>query len=143
MVTLEFDIFIAAAPDKVWENLWRESSYKAWTSVFSQGSYYKTDAFKAGNRIHFLTPSGEGMYSTIETVEPPRLMVFRHLGEIKDFEEQAPADGFWNSEESYHLEPDKNGTSLKVKVETLEEYVDPMKKMFPEALEELKKITEA
>ncbi|WP_233357739.1 hypothetical protein [Haloflavibacter putidus] len=39
-----------------------------WNSVFGAGNYYKTENFAQGNKIHLLTPNGEGMYSILDKI---------------------------------------------------------------------------
>jgi hypothetical protein len=40
-----------------------------------------------GNRIHFLTPEGHGMYSDVGYVKENEQVVFLHIGEMKNFKE--------------------------------------------------------
>lgn len=141
MRTLSFTIRINASADKVWEHLWERENYTQWTSVFCDGSYYKTDRFEEGQKIHLLTPNGDGMYSLLEKVVENELLVFKHLGELQNFEEQ-PIQGWTNALESYALTAIGNVTELTVQVETAEEYVEHMKKTFPLALQEVKRISE-
>ncbi len=145
MKTLIFEIRIEALPEKVWQSLWKPENYKAWTRIFSEGSYYKTDSFTEGSRIHLLTPAGEGMYSLIDKLEENRYLAFRHLGWISNFEEQPidqAAEAWTNAMETYQLTESDGGTELIVRVDTVEEYVDHMNRKFPMALEELKRLAE-
>lgn len=145
METLYFTIQINATPEKVWNCLWEIENYKIWTNPFCNGSYYKTDNFAEGSKIHLLTPSGEGMYSVLETVKENTFLAFKHLGEIKNFEEMPieGESGTWTGAmETYTLNEIENGTELTVNVDTLESYVDFMGKTFPLALNELKRISE-
>lgn len=145
MQNLLFKISINAPAEKVWKSLWELENYTKWTSVFCQGSYYKTDSFEQGNKIHLIAPNGGGMYSILEKIVKNELLVFKHLGELENFEEQ-PIDekiqGWTNALESYQLKPLGNETELTVQVETVEEYVVHMNRTFPLALQELKKIAE-
>lgn len=139
MQNLEFKIQIESSPEKVWKCLWELENYKKWTNVFCEGSYYKVNDFKQGNKIHLLTPSGEGMYSIIDVFEEYKLLVFKHLGELKNYEEQ-PLPFWTNAIESYQLIPNENGVQLKVNVDTLDEYVDFMQETFQLALLKLKEL---
>jgi uncharacterized protein YndB with AHSA1/START domain len=145
METLNFTIHINATPEKVWNCLWEIENYKIWTSPFCIGSYYKTDRFAEGSKIHLLTPSGEGMFSIIETLKENTFLAFQHLGDIKKFEEMpitGESETWTGAMETYALNETENGTELTVNVDTLESYVDFMKKTFPLALNELKRISE-
>ncbi|MBU3661499.1 MAG: hypothetical protein FGM14_16665 [Flavobacteriales bacterium] len=145
MENLIFKISISATAEKVWDSLWEIENYKKWTSVFCDGSYYKTNDFSQGNKIHLLAPNGGGMYSILEKIVENETLVFKHLGELKNFEEQ-PNDeatqGWSNALESYELKQKGNEIELTVQVETVEEYVAHMNKTFPLALQELKNISE-
>lgn len=145
MQTLTFKLQLQATPEKIWHCLWEQENYKQWTNVFCKGSYYKTDSFTQGNTIHLLTPNGDGMFSIIDQLIPNHLLVFKHLGELKNFEEQ-PLDentqNWTNALESYKLIPNQNGVELIVKVQTLEEYVPWMNKSFPLALQALQQLTQ-
>jgi hypothetical protein len=145
MTTLKFEIEINSTPEKLWYYLWNQESYKKWTAIFCEGSYYKTEGFIEGNRIHFLTPNGDGMYSDFHEIIVNKKMVFLHKGDIKNFEElpinennYAWSDAF----ESYEISPIQNGVKLLVKAETVDEYIGFMNKTFPLALQELKILAE-
>ena len=145
MKTLHYSIQINARPEKVWESLWHPENYKTWTKPFSEGSHFKTDSFTQGSKIHFLTPTGEGMYSLIDTVKENQYIAFKHLGSIQNFEEQPineEASSWSGSMESYELVANENGTEVKVTVDTVEEYIPFMDKAFPQALQALKSISE-
>lgn len=145
METLNFTIQIDATAETVWNCLWELENYKIWTNPFCEGSYYKTDSFTQGSKIHLLTPSGEGMYSVLETVKENSFLAFKHLGDIKNFEEMpivGDSETWTGAMESYTLKEIESGTVLTVNVDTLESYVDFMKKTFPLALNELKRISE-
>lgn len=145
MKTLIFTINITASPEKVWHALWNEDSFKKWTNPFCQGSYYKTDSFTQGNKIHLLTPDGRGMYSILEKIDAFKFLAFKHIGNIENFEEM-PLDeetkAWTNALETYQLTEGENGTVLTVKADTAEKYIDYMNKTFPLALLELKHICE-
>lgn len=87
MDTLTFSTQIKAIPETIWNILWNKHSYKKWTSVFMEGSYYLAEDLLKGSKIHFLGPKGGGMYSVIDEVEVNKKMVFKHLGEVKNFKE--------------------------------------------------------
>ncbi len=139
MKTLTFSTTINSPAQKVWQILWDDSTYPQWTAVFGEGSYAESD-WKAGSSIKFLMPSGDGMFSKIETLIPNKKMVFQHLGSIKNGKE-IPSE--WEgSLETYILEEKGNKTKLIASLESTEEYVDFFQKTFPEALEKIKKLSE-
>lgn len=145
MTTLEFRITIHADSAKVWNALWAIENYKSWSDTFCEGSYYKTEQFVEGSKIHFLSPGGQGIFSIIDKLEINKYLAFKHLGEIKDFEEQLSGAGseMWsNAMETYSLEVSGNETILTVRVDIIEAYADYMRKTFPLALQKIKLISE-
>ena len=139
MTTLNFSVHIKAPKEVVWNKLWNDDTYRYWTSVFMEGSYAESD-WKEGSRIRFLTPAGEGMYSVIEKLEPNRVMTFKHLGEIKGGKEE-PKD-WGGARESYELLPTQDGTELKVRLDTTEDYQKYFNDVFPKALEKVRELSE-
>ncbi|HEU4860337.1 MAG TPA: hypothetical protein VFT15_10890 [Chitinophagaceae bacterium] len=61
MEKINFATTINAPREKVWKVLWDEASYRDWTSVFTEGSYAKTDNWKEGSKVLLLSPDGDGM----------------------------------------------------------------------------------
>lgn len=143
---LKFEIEIAASTEKVWKFLWEPSSYSQWTGCFCAGSYYETKDLTIGNRIHFLTPNGEGMYSNITGLTSNSYMEFTHLGNIVAFKEQqmdVSNNEYWeHAKEIYELKNHGAHTHLSVYVDVIDKYESYMTEMFPKALHELKRIVE-
>jgi hypothetical protein len=100
---------------------------------------------KQGGRIHFLTPAGSGMYSNVIFYMPNKSVLFQHIGEIKNFEEQ-PVDEEtekWSgSFEQYTLTENKNKIILEAKVDLSPEHFGYFDQAFPKALLKLKEIAE-
>lgn len=140
MKTLRFETKIDAPAGKVWKALWDDKNYREWTSAFAEGSHAESD-WEEGSLINFLGPSGEGMYSVIDTKIPNKQMTFRHLGSVKDGI-KTPEPEWANAMEEYILEEKDGKTTLKASVETAEKYADMFNKSFPKALEILKKNSE-
>jgi uncharacterized protein YndB with AHSA1/START domain len=95
--------------------------------------------------VHFLSPDGNGMYSTITECKENELMAFKHLGEVKKFEEQSPTDvskSWVDAREVYSLKENKGKTELKVSMDSIEGFADYMKKTFPVALNIVKELAE-
>lgn len=146
MTRLEFQTEIACKPQTLWHCLWEPENYKKWTSVFCAGSYYQTEQFAQGSRIHLLTPEGDGMYSIIDRLEENHILVFRHLGELKNFEEQQMKEDqeVWgNALESYEITPTENGVKLTVLVDTADKYLAFMNDIFVKSMQILKEMAES
>lgn len=142
---ISFATTIKASKEKVWDVLWNDESYKAWTSVFSEGSSAVSD-WNEGSKILFLDGKGRGMYSTIVKKIPGEFMSFRHLGEVRDGIEQ-PLDeknqSWSGSTEDYILKETGGITELTIEMDMMEDMMDYFNKTFPVALENVKKLAEA
>lgn len=144
METLEFKIRIKATPEKIWSVLWEDETYKKWTSAFCEGSYAVSN-WNEGDKIHFMSPGGEGMNSIIEKKIPNEYMAFKHIGEIKDFKElplNAETEKWSGYMETYRLIPDDEFTDLVSQVDVIEKHIDYFKEAFPKGLEAVKELSE-
>ncbi len=144
MQKLTFDVEINAPAQKVWDVLWNDATYPEWTRPFGGGGYAKTD-WQKGSRVHFLSATGEGMYSTIEKTAPGEVMIFKHLGYVKNGVEQPESEESkkWaGAMEEYYLEEKEGKTILTCNVDIEESHVEYFKKAFPEAFLAVKDIAE-
>ena len=140
----EFKISINAPREKVWEVLWNDTTYPAWTAVFSEGSRAVTD-WKKGSKVLFVDGKGSGMVSTIAESKPAEFMSFKHLGMVKDGVEDTTSDEVkkWaGAEESYTLKPAGGNTELTVQIDLSEEWKDYFVNTFPKALDKVKELAE-
>ena len=145
METKTFSISINAPKEKVWEVLWNDESYRQWTAVFSEGSYAVSD-WQPGSKIHFLTPDGNGMYSTIERMVPNEVMSFRHGGEIINGVEQPPNEktkSWEGATENYTLQDAGGQTLLSASMDLQEAAMPYFASAFPKALQKVKEIAES
>lgn len=144
MKKMHFSVEINSTAEKIWEVLWNDESYRKWTKPFEDTSFYKGKIAK-GERIHFLTARGEGMYSDIISYEALKHVAFKHVGEIKDFIE-LPLDeksSQWTGGiEEYFLKDKNNTIFLEVNTDSVEEYFDFMNEAFPKALAIVKELAE-
>ncbi len=144
MITKNYRIEIDAPASKVWEMLWGTDTYSDWTGVFCEGSSIKSD-FVQGGRAHFLTPGGEGMYSTVEQNQQNRIMAFRHIGMLRDGVELPIDDetrAWTGAMETYRLHEKGNKTLVEVEIDMTEDHADHFDKSFPKGLERLKELSE-
>lgn len=145
MKKLNFTTQINAPRKRVWQVLWDDASYRAWTAVFHEGSHAVSD-WQEGSKILFLGPDGNsGMSSRIDKLVPNEVMDFEHLGEMKDGVEDldtAKEKGWAGSHERYFLNDKDGGTELKVELDATEEFGDYFEKTFPSALAKVKELAE-
>jgi hypothetical protein len=145
MEKLQFTQTINAPKEKVWSTLWDDATYRKWTSAFSPSSYAESD-WKEGSKILFLDGAGSGMVSRIEAKRENEYMSFLHLGMVKDGVEDTESDavkGWAGAHENYILKEVDGKTELQVELDMNEEHKDMFMKMFPNALEQVKILSEA
>ena len=121
-----FKTIIDTTPEKLWKILWDDTTYRKWTTVFSESSYMKSD-WKVGGRTLFLDGTGNGMVSTIDAIEPSKYLSFKHLGMINNGIEDLDSEDVkkWSgSKENYILNPVGEKTELIVEQDLDEEYKD-------------------
>ena len=142
---ISFSTEIKAPKNKVWNTLWDDENYKAWTAAFAEGSCAVTD-WQEGSKILFLDSKGDGMYCTIAKKVEHEFMSFKYNGEVKNHAE-LPADeknsdwvgGF----ENYTLKEAGGITTLDVEMTVTDGMLDYFRKTFPVALENVKQLAEA
>lgn len=139
MEKLHFDIQINAEAEKVWSVLWDDFSFRQWTSAFTKGSFYQGN-LKENEIIKFLDPQNNGMFSKIVALIPNQEIKFLHLGEIYNGVE-APQN-WGEATERYILTEDENTTHLKVEIQTLEQFKSFFEEKFPDALSNVKHLSE-
>ncbi|WP_428069168.1 SRPBCC domain-containing protein [Chryseobacterium gambrini] len=139
MEKLYFDIHINAEAEKVWSVLWDDFSFRQWTSAFTEGSFYQGN-LKENEIIKFLDPQNNGMFSKIVALIPNQEIKFLHLGEIYNGVE-APQN-WGEATERYILTEDENTTHLKVEIQTLEQFKSFFEEKFPDALSNVKHLSE-
>lgn len=148
----QFSIAIDAPREKVWNTLWNDDSYPAWTAVFSEGSRAEIDGkpagqqgWKKGSKIMFLNSKGEGMVSSIAENIPHEYLSIRHLGFIKDGIEDTESEQVkkWaGALENYTLKTVDGNTEVTVDMDITEEYKDYFVNTWPKALDKLKELAE-
>jgi uncharacterized protein YndB with AHSA1/START domain len=145
MEKINFATTINAPREKVWKVLWDDASYRNWTSVFTEGSYAKTDNWKEGSKVLFLSPDGDGMVSKVASNKPNKFMSFEHLGVVKNGVEDTESEsvkGWAGAKENYTLTEENGKTKLVVDLESTDEFKDYFIKTFPVALEKVKELAE-
>lgn len=143
--TKEYKIDINAPATSVWNALFDAENYKKWTNVFCEGSYYKGE-LKQGNRIHFLSPNGKGMFADIIFCVPNKNMLFQHKGEIENYEEQAlnvQTEKWSGAFENYTLSENSGVTTLTAEIDLAPEYTTYFDEVYPKGLQIVKEISES
>lgn len=141
---LHFETDIAAPVERVWRTMLDQESYRDWTSVFADGSYYE-GSWEQGQRIRFLTPQGDGMVSEIAENRHHAFISIRHLGMIHGGREDTESDAVraWApAYENYTFRSVPGGTRVEVDMDITEDFAQMMRDTWPRALARLKVLTE-
>ena len=139
MEYIKDEITIDAAPEKVWNVLWDEFSYRQWTSAFCEGSFY-VGTLEEDSKVQFLDPDNNGMFSKVVKNIPAKEMVFLHLGEIYSGIE-TPMD-WGDATESYLLEETEYSTKLTLEINTSKEFKSFFEEKVPLAIQNVKNLSE-
>jgi uncharacterized protein YndB with AHSA1/START domain len=141
----EFQISIDAPAKKVWFALWDDYHYRQWTSVFCENGYAIHNNWAEGGKVHFLSPSGDGMYSVVTLNKPLEKMYFTHIGDLKNFEEQPLDDAaqqWTGARENYTLSENNGQILLTVQMDIVDTHLDYFEETFPKALNLVKQLAE-
>ncbi|MFY7814862.1 MAG: SRPBCC family protein [Chryseobacterium taeanense] len=145
METLSYEIVINTSKQKVWDILWNENTYTEWTQFFSPGCVMKSD-WKVGGKTYFLNAEGEGMVSTIDRLEEPDQIIFKHLGMIdkngNEDTESMQIKQWSGCFEKYILIDFDGKTKLHVEVQTEKEWQEHINDGFTKGLEIVKHLAE-
>lgn len=141
---ISFSLDIDATPEQVWDAMWTDENYRNWASVFHEGTYMAGD-LEAGERVHFLTPNGEGMASDVVFFEPNEFVLFRQMAVVENFEEQEmteESEKWLGAFESYRLDAVEGKTVLTAELDSTEEHKDYFRDVMPKALRKIQEMAE-
>ena len=147
METLSYEIIIDAPKEKIWDVLWGSETYSEWTKFFNpkSASLMKSD-WQVGGKTYFTNADGEGMVSTIDSLEKPDQIVFKHLGMVdKDGNEDTQSKEVmeWNGAYEKYILIDFDGkTKLHAEVQVEKEWRDHMDEGFNKGLQIIKELSE-
>lgn len=140
---LQWSVDIAAPASKVYQVMVRPDSYQQWTSAFGDGLYFE-GSWQKGQRIRFLTPSGDGVISEIAENRPNEFISIRHLGYFANGVEDTSSEAIraWApAYENYTFTATAQGTKLIVDQDMTDEF-ENMVEAWPKALGKLKALCE-
>lgn len=142
---IEFSVDIAAPVVTVFRLTLDPQGYRDWTTPFAEGSHY-VGSWQQGQKIHFLSPSGDGMVSEIAEYRPDAYVSIRHLGYVVQGVEdtQSEAVRAWApAYENYRFLATPNGTRLVIEQDATPEFKAYLAEAWPKALQRLKALCEA
>ena len=147
----KFNITINAPREKVWQTLWNLDSYRAWTSVFAEGSTMETEGsnveadWQKGSKVLFTDGKGSGMVSRIADKVPNEYMSFEHLGMVENGVEDTTSEKVkdWaGAMENYTLKDVSGKTELLIDIDITDDHKDYFMNAWPKALDKVKELAE-
>ncbi len=151
MEKMQFSIVINAPKENVWKTMLDKDTYEKWTDVFMPGSTYDGD-WSEGSKILFLAPdeSGQmsGMVSRIKENRKYEYVSIKHVGIVYNGEEDTSsqeAKEWAGSLENYTFKDVDGKTELLVDLSSdvvNQEMIEMSEKIWPKALNKLKKLAE-
>ena len=142
---IRFSVEIAAPVSRVFHLMLDPASYRDWTSPFVEGSYY-VGTWKQGQRIRFMSPTGDGMVSEIAEHRPCEFTSIRHLGYIRNGVEDTQSESVraWAPAcENYTFVATPTGTRLVVDQDATADFEQYLSQAWPLALKRLKVLCES
>lgn len=140
MKKLEYKTQISANPEKIWETLWNQETYKIWSGVMNEGARFEGN-FEEGAFIDLYDANNNGMFNFIERNIPNKEMTMQHKGWI--YNGVRDDQGWEESRETYSLTENEGGTELKISVDALDEFEGFFNSNYPKVLEKVKELSEA
>ena len=151
MEKIKFNVSINAPSSMVYDvmlGISKKSTYEEWTALFNPTSTFE-GSWNKGSKILFVGVDDKGqkggMVSKIVENTPNQFVSIQHYGLIKEGEEitEGPEVEKWaNGFENYLFEESNKTTVVTVELDTTEDFVDYMNKIYPKALSKLKEICE-
>ena len=142
---IRFSLDIAAPPARVFRLMLDPDGYRHWTKPFVEGSYY-AGVWQQGQRIRFLSPSGDGMVSEIAEHRLDQFTSIRHLGYVRNGVEDTQSESVraWApAYENYTFTATPTGTTLVVDQDATAEFEAYLADAWPKALAQLKALCES
>ena len=142
---IEFSADIAAPVAIVFRLMLDPQGYRDWTAPFAEGSHY-VGRWQQGEKILFLSPSGDGMVSEIAEHRPDAYVSIRHLGYLVQGAEdtQSEAVRAWApAYENYRFMATPAGTRLVIEQDATPEFKAYLAEAWPKALQRLQALCEA
>ncbi len=145
MKTIKKSIEISAPREKVWIVLVEDSYNRDWYSLFSAGTFAKTDWIQ-GHKVVFTDNKNNGMIGKISVKHPYELLTISFDGIVRNGMEDYESDeakSIKGTEETYRLSDSNGHTRLEVSADMSDEYFDEMSKAWENALQRISELSHA
>ena len=144
MTRFRYSITIAAPRSTVWHVMLDDETYRQWTTVFAEGSYFEGD-WNEGSTIRFLTPEKDGMVAVIAENRIYEYVSIEHRGHVLKGVDDTESDAVkaWTpAYENYTFTEMDEGTELAVDIDIPSTYQAYFEGVWPKALKAVKELAE-
>ncbi len=145
MIQLSYSISIKASKETVWHVILDPECFREWAKAFSESSQL-SGLWQEGSYIKFFDLGMGGTKALVEKLIPEKYLLLKHVAVIdKDGNEDITTETAlkWNGiTETYELSGDESATTLKIDINTHEDYVNMFSNAWPEAIKTIKSICE-
>lgn len=146
MQSFIYTIDIDATRKKVWETIIDEAKYKEWVKAFSENSQFSGE-WKEGAEVKFFDPDCGGTVAVLEEFKPHSLIIAHHIATLsKNMERETTGvetEKWIGSKEIYMLDEVTGKTTLKIEMQTHEDFAEMFNNAWPKALENIKRLSES
>ena len=148
MEKIKFETTINAPADKVYKVMLDDKGFREWTAEFNPSSHYK-GSWEKGSKMLFIGSDDEGntggMVSRIEENIPNKFVSIKHLGILqgdKEITSGGEVEGWGDAYENYTFIEENGKTTVKVEMDSNQEFKSYFEETWPKALRKLKEISE-
>jgi uncharacterized protein YndB with AHSA1/START domain len=148
MEKLHYSVQIDAPVHTVWSAMLDDTTYREWTGGFHEGSHYE-GSWEKGSTIRFLGPDDDGslggMIAKVVENRPYEFVSLEYVGQVAGGVDDTTSDlarRFIGGHEDYSFSEAGGATTLKVELDSDEEFSGMFNDSWPKALAKLKEIAE-
>lgn len=145
MEILKYSIKINARKHHVWKTMLEPGKYEQWVKAFSDNSGFE-GKWEQGETVRFVDPGLGGTKAILEIFDPHDCILVKHIAMItregNEDTESEVAQQWIGTIEKYLFTESGGKTSLAVEMTTHQSFVEMFDSCWPEALENIKKLSE-
>ncbi|SDK71194.1 Uncharacterized conserved protein YndB, AHSA1/START domain [Cryobacterium psychrotolerans] len=148
MEKLNFTVEVNAPVHTVWTTMLDDATYRQWTSPFNAAGSWYEGSWVLGSEIRFIGPDTDGslggMIATVIENKSDERVTLEYLGEIlRGVEYRDERSKFFGGRETYSYSESGGVTTVRVDLDSEEDFSAMFREMWPLALDRLKAIAES
>jgi len=148
MERLNFTVEVNAPAHTVWTTMLGDATYRQWTNPFNEAGSWYEGSWDLGKEIRFIGPDKDGslggMIATVIENKPDERVTVEYVGEIlQGVEYRDERSKVFGGRESYSFSESGGVTTVRVDLDSEEDFSAMFRDVWPLALARLKAIAEA